>query len=73
MFMSDTKISEVNSSAFMFCLIIIFKLLCKMNVDKLASEIFVYKTLRWALYYLWFQNIVELYVGMNLLGEARYI
>ena len=30
-------------------------------VDKLSFEIFVHKTLYWALYHVWFQNIVELY------------
>ena len=29
--------------------------------DKLTSEIFVHKSLRWALYHVWLQNLAELY------------
>ena len=31
------------------------------QADKLTSEIFVHNARHWALYYVWFQNIFELY------------
>ena len=41
------------------------------NVDKFASEN-VHKTLHWALYYLWFQNINELHSTCTLISTFLY-
>ena len=37
----------------------------QINADNLTSEIFVHKALRWARYYVWFQNSSELYNYIN--------